>query len=308
MRYIHESEDFIVDCPTVVTLGKFDGIHLGHQKLLEMVKQKAQEYSAQSAAFTFDHIPLSLCPSVNQHFITTNAERRRVMEAAEMDLLIEYPFTEKLMNSEPEDFIREVIVGKLKACCVVVGTDYCFGKERKGNAHLIEELGSKYGYETVILEKEKFEERDISSTYVREELRVGHMETVNMLLGRPYSITGIIARGRQLGRTIDLPTINIYPPMSKLLPPNGVYASATLMEGRSLYGVTNVGTKPTVNQTPEVSVETFLFDFHEDVYGKEVEVQLKHFQRPEMKFEDIESLKKQMNSDAAFAKELFLLE
>ena len=167
---------------------------------------------------------------------------------------------------------------------------------------------AKYGYETIVVEKEKFQDKDISSTYVREELKLGHMETVNVLLNRPYSITGIVAKGNQLGRKLEIPTINVYPTEIKLLPPNGVYASRILIDGVWYYGVTNLGTKPTISDGYEVSVETNVFDFDKDVYGNRVEVALCHFLRQEMKFENVEALKKQMESDASFAKEMFLIQ
>ena len=160
---------------------------------------------------------------------------------------------------------------------------------------------------TIVVEKEKFQDKDISSTYVREELRLGHMETVNVLLNRPYSISGVVAKGNQLGRTIDIPTINVYPTEIKLLPPNGVYASKILIDNIEYYRVTNLGTKQTVSDGYEISVETNVFYFDKDVYGNKVEVRLLHFLRQEMKFESIEALKKQMESDASFAREMFML-
>ena len=217
-----------------------------------------------------------------------------------MDLMLK-------LNMEPDDFIKDILVDKLKAKVLVVGTDYCFGKNRSGNVEFLIKNAARYGYETIVVEKEKFQGKDISSTYVREELKMGHMETVNVLLNRPYSISGIVAKGNQLGRTIDIPTINVYPTEIKLLPPNGVYASKILIDNIEYYGVTNLGTKPTVSDGYEISVETNVFYFDKDVYGNRVEVKLLHFLRQEMKFENIEALKKQMESDASFAKEMFML-
>mgnify|MGYP003179343899 CR=1 FL=1 len=133
------------------------------------------------------------------------------------------------------------------------------------------------------------------------------VETVNVLLGRPYSIYGIVSKGKQLGRQLNLPTLNIYPPDSKLLPPNGVYASITRLDGKEYFGVTNLGVRPTLDDSPLLSVETNLFDYNDDAYGHYIEVQLMHFLRQEMKFDSIETLKKQMESDASFAREMFLL-
>lgn len=296
-----------MNAPTVVTFGKFDGVHSGHQKLFNIVKEKANKLNAQSVVVTFDKMPLSICPLAQQHFITTNIERKDFIEKLGIDVLIEYPFTEQFMHTEPEVFIEEFIVEKLNAKCVVIGPDFCFGKDRRGNASMISEYAEKYGYEIIVVEKEKFENREISSTFVREELKIGHMETVHMLLKRPYSIKGIVAKGNQLGRTINIPTVNIYPTECKLLPPKGVYSSETVIDNEVYLGVTNIGTKPTVNKGNTISVETYLFDFDKDVYGKNIEVYLKHFQRPEMKFDSIETLKKQMEKDKEFAKELFML-
>ena len=169
------------------------------------------------------------------------------------------------------------------------------------------QLGDELGFETIIVEKEKYQGQEVSSTYIREELALGHMETVNVLLNRPFSITGVVSFGKQLGRTIEMPTVNIYPTESKLLPPKGVYASKILIDGIEYFGVTNLGTRPTVNESMEISVETNIFDFDEDVYGKKIEVMLMHFLRAEIKFDSIESLKKQMEADKEFAKNMFLI-
>lgn len=308
MEYIHGTEDFKLERSSAVTLGKFDGVHLGHQKLISIVKEKAEEQGLLSVMFTFDRIPLSICPQKNQHFLSTNSERRMLCENYGIDVEVEYPFTTTLMNMEPEEFVSDILINKLKAKVIVVGTDYCFGRDRSGNVEFLISNAAKYGYETIVVEKEKFQDKDISSTYVREELKLGHMETVNVLLNRPYSITGIVAKGNQLGRKLEIPTINVYPTEIKLLPSNGVYASRILIDGVWYYGVTNLGTKPTISDGYEVSVETNVFDFDKDVYGNRVEVALYHFLRQEMKFENVEALKKQMESDASFAKEMFLIQ
>ncbi len=308
MIYLQSKEEFVLEKASAVTLGKFDGVHVGHQKLLAIVKEKAREHDLLAVMFTFDRLPLSICPQKHQHFISTNSERRNVVEQLGLDVEVEYPFTEELMNTEPEDFIKNIIVGKLKAKFVVVGTDYRFGKGRTGDYTTLLAKGPEYGFETIVVEKEKYQDREISSTYVREELGAGHMETVNVLLGRPYSIRGIVCPGNQLGREFNAPTMNIYPTASKLLPPNGVYASVTVMDGKEYYGISNLGTKPTVNDEPGVGLETHLFNYEGDAYGKRIEVRLMHYLRQEMKFESIELLKKQMENDMAFAKNMFLLD
>lgn len=307
MDYIHNTDDFCFDRASVVTLGKFDGVHIGHQKLIAKVLEKAEEYNCQSVVLTFDRMPLKICPASQQYYITVNSEKREIVEDLGVDVMIEYPFSEKFMNMDAEEFISEILVKQLHTKCIVAGPDCSFGKDKAGNAQMLIDLSEKYGYETIVLEKEKYEDREISSTFVREELKIGHMETVNMLLGRPYSVKGVIVRGNQIGRTIEIPTVNIYPPESKILPPNGVYASETIVKGIKYLGITNIGTKPTITDKKQISVETFLFDFNEDVYGETIEVFLKHFQRPEMKFDSVESLSKQMKQDVAFTKEMFMI-
>lgn len=306
MEYIHGVSDFTLEKASAVTLGKFDGVHTGHQKLISIVKEKAKEKDLLSVAFTFDALPLSLCPQKQQHFIATNSERRQIMEQLGLDVEIEYPFTEELMNMSAEEFVQKILIDMLKAKVVVVGTDYRFGKNRTGDAAMLVDMGEKYGFETIVVEKEKYQDREISSTYIREELNEGHMETANMLLGRPFAISGVVCPGNRLGRQMDIPTMNIYPPRTKLLPPKGVYASITVVDGKSYYGVSNLGTKPTVSDGVEIGVETNLFDYDDEAYGKNIEVRLMHFIRSEMKFDSIESLKKQMEEDSAFAKTMFM--
>lgn len=307
MEYINGLTDVRLPKASAVTLGKFDGLHIGHRKLINLVKEKAKEEDLLSVLFTFDSIPLSLLPQRNQHFLTTNSERKAICDKLGIDCLVEYPFTKEFMNMDAREFVKKIIVDDLRAKVVVVGTDYGFGKGRSGDVNLLKELGDELGFETIIVEKEKYQGQEVSSTYIREELALGHMETVNVLLNRPFSITGVVSFGKQLGRTIAMPTVNIYPTESKLLPPKGVYASKILIDGNEYFGVTNLGTRPTVNDSMEISVETNIFDFNEDVYGKKIEVMLMHFLRAEIKFDSVDSLKKQMEADKEFAKNMFLI-
>ncbi len=305
MRYIRNEINKAFDTQTVITLGKFDGVHRGHMKLLDIVKDKALREQLTSVVFTFDRIPLRICPSKQQQFITTNTERKDIIAKEGIDILIEYPFTEEFMDTSPEEFIKIMLVERLKAKCIVVGSDFGFGKNRAGNADMIKKYADEYGYEAIVVKKEMYGEREISSTYVREELKKGNMETANELLGKPYFIEGVVTKGMQLGRTINIPTVNIYPCDSKLLPPFGVYVSEVMVRGRLMHGVTNIGTRPTVSNDTIISVETNIFDFDEDIYGEQIEVRILHYLRPEMKFDSVDSLKKQMDIDTLNAKKHF---
>lgn len=287
---------------TAVTLGKFDGVHLGHRKLVEIVKEKAEAYNIPSVVFTFDGLPESIVPREKQKFLTLSEEREQIFEDLGVEVLIEYPFTDNFMHMEPEVFIDEILGHQLRAKVIVVGDDYRFGNKRRGDVNMLLNMAPVYGYEAIVIKKERFEDREISSTFVREELAVGHMETVNMLLKRPFLIAGKVISGKQLGRTFDIPTVNIIPGEHKLLPPYGVYVSTVVVDGRVYNGVSNLGVKPTVSDDNVVNLESFIFDFEGDLYGKEIEVYLKHFQRPEMKFKSVDDLVKQMNADIEFAR------
>ena len=199
---------------------------------------------------------------------------------------------------EPEDFIEDVLVGRLNAKYIVVGTDCGFGHKRRGNCQLLQELAPKYGYEVEVVEKVQYKGRDISSTYVREELDKGHMEKANELLGRPYSIHGKVVHGNHIGSSIlGFPTANILPPPEKHLPKFGVYLSRVIAGKNRYWGITNIGKKPTVSGDYPAGAETFLMDFDGDLYGQVIEVQLLRFMRPEQKFEGLKELQEQIEKD-----------
>lgn len=303
MKYITDTLDFQLESRSVVTLGKFDGLHHGHEKLIRRVLElKKKGYTA--VVFTFDVSPLVKLGSRIRRTILTNRERKILLENQGVDCLIECPFVQEVIEMEPEDFVREILAGQMRAAWVVVGPDYRFGYQRKGTVQMLETLGKTYGFHVEVMEKEVREDRKISSTWIREILREGRMEKVNALLGYPYFVRGTIVHGRQLGRTWGLPTINQIPEDGKLLPPFGVYATRTSIEGRIYQGITNVGVKPTV-EVPFAGVETFLFDCSEDLYGKEAVVEFFHFVRPECKFDSLEELKEQIQRDADAGRRYF---
>ena len=306
MRYIKETTDFKLH-NSIVTLGKFDGLHIGHQMLLDHVLELKQK-GYQSVMFSFSLHPNNLFSEKEIKLIYTNEEKYYHLKKMGFDILISYPFTKDTASIEPEEFIKNVLVDQLDAKFIVVGSDFCFGKDRKGNATMLKEYSTQYGYEVYVYDKLTSSQKVVSSTRVRDELEKGDMEEVQTLLGRPFSIRGEVIHGRRLGRTFGMPTINIQPPEEKLLPPNGVYASTMMIEGIKRYGVTNIGYKPTVGSEPRPGVETYILDFTGDLYGEMVEVNLHHFMRPELKFETVEELKVQMQRDMEDAIQYFHLE
>ncbi len=295
--------DFHIEEPTVVSIGKFDGRHAGHQKLLQrMLKWKA-ERGYRTAVFTFGLSPASGVTVIPRRVITTDAERRAGMEALGIDYLVEYPFTEQVSHMPAETFVREILVGKMNAKAVVAGTDCGFGYQRAGDAALLKRLAGELGYEAEIIEKAQEDGRDISSSYIKEELDLGRMEKVNELLGRPYCISGTVVHGNHIGGPeLKHPTANQIPPQEKYLPPFGVYVSRVELNGRKYGGVTNIGRKPTVEGHWPVGAETNILDWNGDLYGRDIRVELLNYERPEQKFDSLEQLRNQLERDEEYAR------
>lgn len=303
MKYIRNTVDFQIEEDTVISLGKFDGIHRGHELLMERLAEKKRE-GLKAAIFTFDIPPRRNVQHVEAKVLTTNEEKMHIFEEMGIDYLIECPFTEEVMHMEPEDFIR-MLVERLRVKCIVAGEDFRFGHNRRGDYRMLQEYAGKLGYEALILKKMKEDARDISSTFVREEIAAGNIEKANHLLGYRYFVKGMVKHGNQIGRTIGIPTINLIPPEEKLLPPFGVYVSEVVIGEERYQGVTNVGCKPTIEGNNPVGVETYLLDFHENVYDRIVTVEFISKIRAEHKFENIEALKEQMENDIAYTEAYF---
>lgn len=303
MKYIRNTTDFYIEENTVISLGKFDGIHRGHEKLLEYFAEKKAEGLC-GAIFTFDIPPRKNVQHVEAKVLTTNEEKMHIFEQLGIDYLVECPFTPEIMCMEAEDFIAK-IVRQLHVKCLVVGEDFHFGHNRRGDYHMLREYAGQYGYEVIVVEKIKEEERDISSTFVREEIAAGNIERANHLLGYRYFVTSMVKHGNQIGRTIGIPTINQLPPEEKLLPPNGVYVTEVYIGGHKYRGITNVGCKPTIEGKNPIGVETHLLDFAGDVYDTLVTVEFLSRVRGERRFASIEELKEQMQNDIAYRRAYF---
>lgn len=296
MEYITKNNGYRCDVPSVVVIGKFDGVHRGHKKLVETAKKYRNLEGKRLIAVTFDGMPFE------GKCITTNEERRELLEESGVDILVEYSFTKEFTETSAEDFIRDYLVDRLRAGVIVAGTDCGFGKGRKGNIALLKEKEVLYGYETVVVDKEKEGGREISSTYVREELLLGNVENAANLMGREYFIRGVVTEGNRIGRTLDFPTANLVFPREKVVPKYGVYASHIYYNGRTYKGISNIGVKPTISSHETCGVETYLFDFDEDIYGKEITVSLSEYIRGEQKFAGLAELKAQVDRDIQFVK------
>lgn len=296
MQIIQGTTEFRIEGRSAIAIGKFDGIHRGHIELLgHILNQKKR--GLQGVVFTFDPPPSVFFGKSGEKELSPIEEKRKFFGELGIDILVEFPLNRESAAISAEDFVEKILAGQMNAAYIAAGEDLSFGYQGKGDKELLKKLSDRFGYETEIIHKVSDGSREISSSYVREELEKGNMEKVSHLLGRNYSITGFVETGKKLGRRLGMPTMNLYPRENKLLPPNGVYYSRILRGGESYKGITNIGRKPTVNNTQTVSVETYLYDFTEDMYGKEVVVELIHFKRPEQKFEDVSRLKKQMETD-----------
>lgn len=300
-------EQLHIDEPTALTIGKFDGLHRGHEMLLSHLLEK-QEEGLKSVVFTFDIPPKKLTEGEGQRVLSTNKEKQALFAERGIDYLVLCPFTLEVMCMEPEDFV-DWIVTNLNVKRIVVGEDCCFGHNRRGDYKLLARLSDRYGYELQVVKKLKYEGRDISSTYIREEITKGNMEIAAQLLGHPYSIDGIVETGNQIGRTIGIPTANIEAEPGKLLPPFGVYASAIDIRGERYYGIANIGRKPTIkpkegDRNP-VGVEMHILHFDEDIYREPVRISFYVYERPEIKFDSISDLQAQIKKDIVFSEHYF---
>lgn len=288
MKVIRETLDFRIKRKSVVTLGKFDSLHRGHRALLDRVLAYPEKHVSRTV-FTFVTSPISLL---------SQRERRHRLNQMGMDILIECPFVPELISMDPETFVKRMLVGQLNAVHVVVGYDFRFGYKRSGDPAILTELGKKYGFTVEVIPEVMYDGSEVSSSRIRTELEKGNMELVNTLLGYEYSIMGEVVHGAHVGSTIGIPTTNLIPEKEKLLPPNGVYVSKTTVGNTTYMGMTNIGTKPTVDGS-FVGVETYLFDCHEDLYGEHERVHILHYVRPEQKFSDLDELKAQLKKDEA---------
>lgn len=289
---------------TVVSVGKFDCFHKGHQLIFETAAQM-KEPGMEQVIFMFDTNPADAVNHRIGRYIVSQKERRPLSRMYGVDHCIEYPFNDKTRNMSPEDFVRDVLVAKLGVSAVVAGDDFRFGKDRAGDINTLKELGEKYGFSVKIVERISYKGQIISSTLIRDELLKGNISDVNAMLGRPYSICGLILKGNHVGTEMGIPTINLKVPEDKLLPPFGVYITETIVRNDIMKSITNIGVRPTFYPEGEVFVETNILGFNGDIYGEEATVYFREFIRPEIKFSSPSQLYSQIARDIETTDEYF---
>ncbi|MBQ7839722.1 MAG: bifunctional riboflavin kinase/FAD synthetase [Lachnospiraceae bacterium] len=298
MRIISGTTNFILDGPSAVAIGKFDGLHRGHKVLLAQILEEKKN-GMQAVVFTFDPPPAAFFSGHEIKGLTTKEEKRRFFRQLGVDVLIEFPLNQETAATLPEDFVVKILHEKMKTAFIAAGTDLSFGDRGRGNCALLKKYAEELGYRVSIIDKVYDGGEEISSTRVRRAVEAGKMQEAARLLGAPYAVMGTVVHGRQIGRKLGFPTVNQLPPSDKLLPPNGVYLSEVECRSGVFKGLTNIGVKPTVDQgeNPPTGVETYLYDFEEDMYDSFITVRLLSFCRPERKFESLEALREQLKKD-----------
>jgi riboflavin kinase/FMN adenylyltransferase len=290
----------------VVTSGTFDGVHLGHQKILIQIKESARQLKGETVLITFwPHPRLVLYPDQhNLRLLSTFEEKTKLLEQFGVDHLITIPFTHEFSQMSSREFIEKVLVQKIKTKKLIIGYDHRFGKNREGSFEYLQANSAEFGFEMEEISRQEVDDIGVSSTKIRKALEEGDLETATGYLGRPYELTGIVVRGKQIGRSIGFPTANIQIQTDyKLIPKEGVYAVEAEIDNISYRAMLNIGMRPTVDGNQQ-TIEANLFDFEGDLYGKQLTIKLKHFLREEQKFENIEALKAQLICDQEVAKSL----
>lgn len=301
---LHITDENIIQVKnTAVTLGNFDGFHLGHQKLIDELKNNANKDDL-TVVFSFSPHPISILKNNPVYTILSQNEKVEFLQSMNVDIFVEYPFNKQFAQIEAETFFKCILVEKMRCKTLIVGSGYRFGAGKKGDCNLLLELGDKYGVKVIIVKTIDDKSAKISSSVIRQYICEKKFEKIESLLGRPYYICGTVETGKQLGRTIGFPTANIFPSDFKLLPPNGVYLTKTEHKGFVYNSITNVGINPTVDGTRKI-IETHIFEFNKEIYGELLKINFYKWIRSEQKFNGLESLKNQINLDVLEAKKLF---
>lgn len=306
MRVYRQLDDFNANRP-VVTIGTFDGVHTGHKKVISRLRELSTETGGDSVLFTFyPHPRQVLTPEEhNLRLINTLDEKIGLIQETGIDHLIIYPFSREFAALTYADFVEQILVGQMKTSCLVVGYDHKFGQGRKGNFEYLHQCASKFNFRIEKLDVLLVDEVNVSSTRIREALEEGNIALANKYLGYPYALHGRVVEGKKLGRTIGFPTANIEASdVNKLIPGYGVYAVRVQVAGKQYNGMLNIGTRPTFNNNADLrSIEVNIFDFNEDIYAQEINLQFIEKIRNEQKFPGKEELVRQLHSDKNSARQ-----
>ena len=298
MKIFNSIKSFNATKPTIVTIGTFDGVHLGHQKIVTQITKNAHALNCESLVLSFfPHPRMVLQESTEMKQLNTLNEKIALLDNLGIDNLVVHPFDREFSRLTAEEFVKKVLVDVFKIKKIIIGHDHRFGRNRTATIDDLINFGETYGFEVEQISAKEINEVSISSTKIRNALLEGNIELATNFLGYDYSLTGIIIKGKQLGRTIGYPTANITIEEDyKLIPNNGVYIVKSVLNGKTVFGMMNIGTRPTVDGTKQ-TIEINFFDFKQDLYGQKITISLLHRMRSEQKFESIDALKNQLGKD-----------
>lgn len=303
MREITDITTFTTQQPTVLTIGTFDGVHLGHQKIVERVVTTARQEGLLATVFTFfPHPRMVVQHDKGLKLIHTLEEKKQLLQQLGVDLLVVQPFNEAFAQLTAEEFVSTILVQRLNVKKVIIGYDHRFGRNRTANIDDMRLFGKKYGFAVEEISVQEVDEVSVSSTKIREALNKGDVTTAEHYLGTPYSLTGRVVHGLKLGRTLGYPTANIQVTEDyKLIPKDGVYAVYSYIGSRKVYGMMSIGKNPTI-EGKGASIEVYFFDFNGNLYDQKLTIEFVQYLREEQKFATIDLLKKQLQDDETAAR------
>lgn len=287
---------------SVVTIGTFDGVHIGHKAILRRLVETAKKEDLDSVVLTFfPHPRMVLQQDMDLKLLNTIEERTQLLQETGLDHLVIHPFTHAFSRLTALEYVRDILVNSLNAKKIIIGYDHRFGRNRTANIENLKEFGITYGFEVVEISAKEIDDVAISSTKVRKALVAGDIETANSYLGYNFMVTGKVVRGKAIGRTINYPTANLkLKEAYKLVPKNGVYIVQSILNNKIIFGITSIGTNPTVGGI-EKTIETHFLDFDKDLYGEEITIEFLKFIREEETFDSIETLRQEIAKDEKFA-------
>ncbi|PQJ76228.1 bifunctional riboflavin kinase/FAD synthetase [Polaribacter gangjinensis] len=303
MKTIYNTSNFISDTKTYVTIGTFDGVHFGHQKIIEKLVFEAKKAQKKSVVLTFfPHPRMVLQKDASVKLINTIDERANLLEKTGLDYLIIHPFSVEFSKMTALEFVRDILVNQLNIAKLIIGYDHHFGKNREGNITQLSEYSDVYNFDVEEIPAQDIDEVSVSSTKIRRALESGNLQTANHYLGYPFMLNGTVVNGKKLGGKIGYPTANIaIEEPYKLIPKTGVYVVKSTINENVVFGMMNIGNRPTVDGNYQ-TIEVHFFDFNEDLYGKKLRIDLLYFLRDEQKFDSISLLVNQLKNDEKNAK------
>ncbi len=302
MQLFHSYSDFTCEKNTVVTLGTFDGLHLGHQQIVSKLVDRAREFDLESLVLTFSNHPRTLLQQDNSlKLLTTTAEKIHLLEKSGIDNVVIQPFTSLFSSLSGEEFVKTILIDHFKMKRIIIGYDHRFGKNRSSDIQDLIAFGVQYGFEVEQISAKELHEISISSTKIRTALEDGNIVLANEYLGYSYFFSGKVVEGRKLGHTLGFPTANLsIEETNKLLPKKGVYVISCMIEGNLTFGMMNIGDNPTI-EGANFSIEAHFFDYNGNLYDKNIEISVLTRIRDEKKFESIAALQQQLEQDKMFA-------